>query len=112
MKMINFGIDLGTTNSGIARYDNGRIGILKNPVGLKELLPSEVSFYKGRTLIGDKAREQYLSNAGNVFSAFKRKMGPGEKYQAAIAGEPAELSPVDLSAHVLRELKNFVPGEE
>jgi molecular chaperone DnaK len=112
MKMINFGIDLGTTNSGIARYDNGRIGILKNPVGLKELLPSVVSFYKGRTLIGDKAREQYLSNAGNVFSAFKRKMGTGEKYQAAIAGEPAELSPVDLSAHVLRELKNFVPGEE
>jgi len=112
MKMINFGIDLGTTNSGIARYDNGRIGILKNPVGLNELLPSVVSFYKGRTLIGDKAREQYLSNAGNVFSAFKRKMGTGEKYQAAIAGEPAELSPVDLSAHVLRELKNFVPGEE
>jgi molecular chaperone DnaK len=112
METINFGIDLGTTNSGIARYDNGRIAVLKNPVGLKELLPSVVSFYKGRTLIGDKAREQYLSNSGNVFSAFKRKMGTDEKYVASISGNPLELSPIDLSTHVLRELKNFVPGEE
>jgi molecular chaperone DnaK len=112
MKTINFGIDLGTTNSGIARYDNGRIAILKNPVGLKELLPSVVSFYKGRTLVGDKAREQYLSNSGNVFSAFKRKMGTDEKYIASISGEPVELGPINLSAHVLRELKNFIPGGE
>lgn len=75
MATINYGIDLGTTNSGIGRYENGRVQVLKNPVGLKETLPSVVSFYRGRILVGDKAREQYRSNAGNVFSSFKRKMG-------------------------------------
>lgn len=110
MKNIDFGIDLGTTNSGIGRYENGKVQVLKNPVGLGEILPSVVSFYKGRTLVGNKAREQYLSNAGNVFGAFKRKMGTGESYAMSGPEGLTQLSPVDLSAYVLKELKNYVPG--
>jgi molecular chaperone DnaK len=110
MKNIDFGIDLGTTNSGIGRYENGKVLILKNPVGLGEILPSVVSFYKGRTLVGNKAREQYLSNAGNVFGAFKRKMGTAESYTLARPEGVTQLSPVDLSAYVLKELKNYVQG--
>src|ERR1700741_1738616 len=106
MKNINYGIDLGTTNSGIGRYENGKVQVLKNPVGFREILPSVVSFYRGRTLVGDKAREQYSTNAGNVFSAFKRKMGTSDKYHATIANETTELSAIDLSALVLRELRN------
>ncbi|WP_316841280.1 Hsp70 family protein [Pedobacter gandavensis] len=111
MRNITFGIDLGTTNSGIAKYENGQIRLLKNPVGLRDTLPSVVSFRKGRILIGDKAREQYLSNAGNVFSAFKRKMGSNDLYHVSTSEGDLQLSPIDLSAYVLKELKNYVQDE-
>ncbi len=42
--MINFGIDLGTSNSLIARFDRGQVEVLKNPNGFKETLPSVVGF--------------------------------------------------------------------
>ena len=37
---INFGIDLGTTNSLITKYVKGEIEVFKNPVSWKETLPS------------------------------------------------------------------------
>jgi len=110
MENINFGIDLGTTNSGIGKYENGKVQVLKNPVGLREILPSVVSFRKGRILVGDKAREQYLSNAQNVFSAFKRKIGTTEVYPVSQQDEINEVSAIDLSAYVLKELKSYVHG--
>ena len=110
MTNINFGIDLGTTNSGIGKYENGKVQVLKNPVGLHEILSSVVSFRKGRIIVGDKAREQYLSNPENVFSAFKRKMGTTERYP--VTGQPGipEVSPIELSAYILKELQNYVYG--
>ena len=37
-KNVNFGIDLGTTNSLIAKFDKGNVEIFKNPNGFKESL--------------------------------------------------------------------------
>ena len=54
---IQFAIDLGTTNSLIAKSANGNVVIFKNPSGMKVTLPSVVAFRKDRILIGDKARE-------------------------------------------------------
>jgi molecular chaperone DnaK len=56
-KTINFGIDLGTTNSLIAKFNKGTVEVYKNPVGFKETLPSVVGFRNDRILIGDKARD-------------------------------------------------------
>jgi len=112
MEHINIGIDLGTTNSGIGRYENGKVQVLKNPVGLKEILPSVVSFRKGRIIVGDKAREQYLTNAENVFSAFKRRIGTSENYWVKQENESSEITPVDLSAYVLKELSNYLHNEK
>ena len=53
MKTINFAIDLGTTNSLIANYNNGAVKIYNNPLGLKQTLPSCVAFRGNRTIIGD-----------------------------------------------------------
>ncbi|HEX2606364.1 MAG TPA: Hsp70 family protein, partial [Flavisolibacter sp.] len=75
MKFINYGIDLGTTNSLIARFENGSVQVFKNPVGHKETLPSVVAFRNERTLVGDKAREYISKDPANVFGGFKRKMG-------------------------------------
>ncbi|WP_430408372.1 Hsp70 family protein [Kordia sp.] len=110
MKNINIGIDLGTTNSAIAEYTNGKVTVHKNPVGFRELLPSVVSFRKNRTLIGDKAKERFLVDATNTFASFKRAMGSDKKYHAALLD--TEVSPIDLSAMILGELKNFVMESE
>ena len=75
MQNINFGIDLGTTNSGIGQYKNGKAILLKNPVGFKETMPSVVAFKGERIIVGDKANEQLLSNPDRVFSSFKHESG-------------------------------------
>jgi len=110
MKTIDYGIDLGTTNSLIAKYTAGQVEIYKNPVGFKETLPSCIAFRNERTLIGDKAREWLLKDALNVFAGFKRKMGTSDNYFCPAKAE--FLSPVQLSSLVLSELKNFVHTNE
>ena len=107
---INFGIDLGTTNSLIARCDNGLIEVFKNPVGHKESLPSVVGFRKERILVGDKAREYIEKDPSNVFSCFKRKMGTSESFFVPNLGDFR--TPVQLSAMVLKELRNFIYTDE
>lgn len=104
--MINFGIDLGTTNSAIAKFSNGNVEIFRNPITLKQTLPSVVAFRKNRIQVGDKAREYLQRDPKNVVAAFKRKMGTTEKYEIASLG--TSKSPIDLSAEVLKELKNFI----
>lgn len=109
--MINFGIDLGTTNSAIAKFNNGTVEVFRNPVTLKQTLPSVVAFRKNRILVGDKAREYLQKDPQNVVSAFKRKMGTTEKYRIASIHE--DKTPIELSAQVLKELKNFIhTGEQ
>lgn len=109
MKNIAIGIDLGTTNSAIAKYENGKVVIYKNPVGFKDTIPSVVSFRKGRIQIGDKAREHFLSNSENVFASFKRKMGSDESY--FVKDLDKSISPLELSSMVLKELINFTQAE-
>ncbi len=103
---INYGIDLGTTNSLIARCEHGVVEVFKNPVGHKELLPSVVGFRKERILVGDKAREYLEKDPSNVFSCFKRKMGTSENF--FVPNLVDFRSPVQLSAMVLKELRNFI----
>lgn len=105
MGNINFGIDLGAINSGIAFYVEGRVSVLKNPFGFRETMPSVVAYKAERILIGDEANEQLLSNPERLFSSFKRRMGKAESYR--LEGRDIETNPVDLSALVLKELFNF-----
>ncbi len=106
MNFINFGIDLGTTNSLLAKFEGGAVQVFKNPIGHKETLPSVVAFRGDRVLVGDKAKEYISKDAGNVFSSFKRKMGSGESF--LVSATTQFVTPIQLSAYVLKELKNFV----
>ena len=110
MKSVNFGIDLGTTNSLIAKYDQGNVTIYKNPVGHKETLASVVAFRPDRRLVGDKAREYLLKDSVNVFGSFKRKMGTDERYYVVNLDE--NVTPIQLSSYVLMELKNLIHSGE
>ena len=104
-KMVNFGIDLGTTNSLIAKFEKGHIEIYKNPNGFKESLPSVVGFRNDRILVGDQARTYAEKDPQSVASRFKRKMGTTETLKMNKAGSK---TPVELSSFVLKELKNFI----
>jgi molecular chaperone DnaK len=106
METINFGIDLGTTNSLIARFVKGQVEIFKNPNGFKETLPSVVAYRKDRMIVGEKAREYQEKDPANVVGRFKRKMGTTEGFKIKSLGQMR--TPVDLSAEVLKELKGFV----
>lgn len=110
MRTINFGIDLGTTNSLVAKFSNGSVEVFKNPVGFKETLPSCVAFRNDRQIIGDKAREWLLKDPMNVFAGFKRKMGTSEKYFSPQKNQ--FYTPVELSAIILSELRNFIHTQE
>ena len=110
MRPVNFGIDLGTTNSLIAKYEGNKVQVFKNPIGQKETLASVVAYRPDRILIGDKAREYLTKDPINVFGSFKRKMGTDEKYYVVNIDD--NVTPVELSALILKELKNFVHTAE
>ncbi len=109
MKTFDYAIDLGTTNSLIAKEANGVVEVFKNPYGLKETLPSVVGYRGERTLVGDKAKEYIEKDPENVFSCFKRKMGTVDTYW--VPNLSRTVNPIELSSIVLKELKNFVRGE-
>lgn len=109
MKTINYAIDLGTTNSLIARSENGEVRVFKNPFGQREELPSVVGFRDERILIGQKALEYLQKDPGNVFGGFKRKMGTDESFW--IDSQMRTISAIELSTMILNELKTFVQDE-
>ncbi|HHD77240.1 MAG TPA: molecular chaperone DnaK [Campylobacteraceae bacterium] len=69
------GIDLGTTNSGVAVYEGGEAKVIPNKEG-KNTTPSIVAFTdKGETLIGDPAKRQMVTNPERTIYSIKRIMG-------------------------------------
>lgn len=110
-KTINFGIDLGTTNSAIAKFVNGDVEIFNNPLDYgRNTLPSVVAFRKDKVIIGSKAKERMEKDSKNVVSIFKRKMGTSESYP--IKAIKQSKTPIDLSALILKQLKTFVQSGE
>jgi len=95
------GIDLGTTNSAVAVWENGGARILPNSLG-DLLTPSAVSVEEdGTMLVGIAARDRMATHAKSTTTAFKRLMGTQQKVKLG----RQEFSAEDLSAIVLRSLK-------
>jgi len=69
------GIDLGTTNSAMAVYENGEAKIIANKEG-KNTTPSIVAFTdKGEVLVGESAKRQAVTNPEKTIYSIKRIMG-------------------------------------
>lgn len=104
---INYGIDLGTTNSAIAKFIKGEVIIFSNPQDYgRNTLPSVVAYRKDRITVGNKAKEFLEKDPHNVVGVFKRKMGTSESFKIKSINESK--TPIELSAQVLKELKTFV----
>ena len=117
---IDYGIDLGTTNSAIARMENG-IPTIKKSDTLKDTIPSCVHFNRRQDcLVGDpafnvlkndnaRALMTFKKGKTNTFIEFKRTMGNTQLYECTNMAE--EYSSVELSAEVLKKLKSFIQDE-
>lgn len=69
------GIDLGTTNSCVSIFENGKQKVIENSEGARTT-PSIVSYSKdGETLVGQPAKRQSITNPTQTFHAIKRLIG-------------------------------------
>lgn len=99
--MAIIGIDLGTTNSLVSVFKDGRIQLIPNAFG-EYLTPSVVSFGdKGEVYVGKIAKEMLVTRPKVTFCEFKRNMGTDHEYRVGHKSYRAE----ELSAFVLRRLK-------
>jgi molecular chaperone DnaK len=94
------GIDLGTTNSGVAVVQDGVPQMLPN--GDERIMPSVVGYSpNGQWLVGTPARNQYVFDPDNTVRSIKRSMGTARRVTLG----KHEFSPQEISAFILRELK-------
>lgn len=117
---IDYGIDLGTTNSAISRMENGEAQIIKTDLS-EDTMPSCVFVNKKKAIMVGKTAFNALerdklraminadSKDSNSFIEFKRTMGTDVRYSSSNLGK--ELSSEELSAEVLKTLKSFVKDE-
>lgn len=116
---IDYGIDLGTTNSSICRMSEGVPTIIRSDNGM-ETMPSCVSFKKNGTISVGYSAYSELGNSrlralkrksvgsSNSCIEFKRYMGSDKSYSYA----DHNWSPEELSAQVLKTLCSFVTDDE
>jgi molecular chaperone DnaK len=117
------GIDLGTTNSVVAVMEGKEPKVIPNQEG-NRLTPSVVAFTdKGDVLVGELARRQAITNPKRTIYSIKRFMGRRHSEVASeekivpyqVVGGPTdyvkvrvgdkELTPPEISAKILRKLK-------
>lgn len=95
------GIDLGTSNSLCAVFEDKGPILIPNALG-NFLTPSVVGFTDGgHIIVGSPAKELSITQPQNCVSCFKRWMGLDKTVKLG----PHSFSPPELSAIVLRSLK-------
>jgi len=118
------GIDLGTTNSLVAVLEEGGPRVLPDPETGAALLPSAVAFLPGgEVIVGARAKALAGERPLDTILSVKRFMGLGlehvsvedrRRYRFAggegvvrLVVEGREVTPPEVSAHILRELKRW-----
>jgi len=117
------GIDLGTTNSVVSVVEGGAPTVIQNKQGEKTT-PSTVAYTKdGERLVGTLAKRQAVTNPERTISSIKRFIGrkydeitdemknvpyhiiKRENGDVAVKIDDKELTPQDISAAILGDLK-------
>lgn len=125
------GIDLGTTNSLVAYIKDGQAVAVKGKNGKSTLVPSVVHFTpEGRVVVGDAAKEKLITDPENTIYSVKRLMGKSygdlnevqQYFGYQIIDNDTEslvkirvkdkfYTPIELSAEILKALKNRIEVE-
>ncbi|KAJ8036721.1 Heat shock cognate 71 kDa protein [Holothuria leucospilota] len=121
------GIDLGTSYSSVAVYQNGKVEIIANEQS-KRKTPSFVAFTDTERLVGDSAKGQLVMNPTNTIFDVKRLIGRRfddpvvqsymawwpfavvndggrPKIQVDVQGEKKSFFPEEITAMILRKMK-------
>ena len=118
---VDFGIDLGTTNSAIAVMQDSDSVIIKSDDDQGDTTASCISFNKKQIMrVGDKAKnaieQEAIQNFKkreatklNGYQEFKRNMGTNYNYESTFMDR--SYSAEALSAEVLKKLKGYVRDE-
>ncbi|PYS87763.1 MAG: 2-alkenal reductase [Acidobacteria bacterium] len=103
---IDYGIDLGTTNSAIALLKGTDVEVIRDNEDF-HYTPSVVYIDKNNALIvGRGAKERLDVDPGNAFAEFKLQMGTNTEYVFTRSGR--RMRPEELSAEVIKSLKQDV----
>jgi len=95
------GIDLGTTNSEVAVFYNGKVEVIQ--FNGEAIMPSVVGLAPdGNLLVGTPARNQSALYPEHTVASVKRLMGCNEPIRLG----NRNLQPQEISAMILRELKS------
>lgn len=95
------GIDLGTTNSLVAVWKDGKATIIPNVLN-KNLTPSIISVDENnQILVGDVAKERLITHPECTVANFKRFMGSDKKFKLGAY----TFTPEELSSFILKRLK-------
>jgi molecular chaperone DnaK len=109
---VDYGIDLGTTNSSIAVAAGVGTEVIKNNVDA-DITPSAVYINRaGNLWVGQSARSKMGDERAedDVFLEFKRRMGTDYEYVFRSNGR--KMRPEDLSAEVLKSLRADVTSKK
>jgi molecular chaperone DnaK len=106
---VDFGIDLGTTNSEIAVVDKGQVRVIKNNFR-EEPTPSVVRIDpRGTVIVGKLAYNQRVEDYRNTHAQFKRLMGSQQILTFQASGR--QMKPEELSAEVIKSLRQDAARE-
>ena len=96
------GIDLGTTTTLVARFNEaGKAEITNNNEG-NPITPSVIQIDEsGAVIVGAEAKKFLGTGTPNVFAEFKREMGTPDK-SWPVGGK--DVTPIDLSALLLKKV--------
>ena len=124
---IDYGIDLGTTNSAIARMENGEPVIKKTRQPQNDTLPSCVYFAQDKkgqksVRVGLRAKTSIASDYIETlkkgtqsetygYIEFKREMARDTVFRNSHMKKDG-YTPIELSSEVLKELKSIINDEE
>lgn len=104
------GIDLGTTNSCVSVFENGKYKIIPNSEG-HNTTPSVVAFNdKGEVLVGQVAKRQAVTNPNKTLYGIKRLIG--RKFSDQESKDFANVAPFDIYANKNGDAWIKVDGKE
>lgn len=101
------GIDLGTSNSAVSIYRQGKPVMVK--LGRETTIPSVVSFRSEEDIqVGEAAKRRILIDPDKTVSFIKREMGT--EWTKEFFGKA--YTPEDISAEILSKIKEYVMNQE
>ena len=106
--MNTMGIDLGTTNSCIAKLNrDGNAEVIRNNADNTDTLPSVVFFEtEDNVVVGENAKQMILTDGDRVVDFIKRDIGrPDGRQKLTFFGK--DYTPIDISSLILRRLKQM-----